>query len=164
MANVPEPRTDNGEHLSRLELVEGGAQTSWNRQVFGQDWGAPLEFDTMLATARVTDTPSRVVQVVLDYVLPSELSEDSSLQEHIHQLVAAADTYYRTEVWPTYPRGTADIDKVIQLFEATEEQQNCTLLHTLRSFSEEDPHNAEKYKDAERIAQILILNEMTLQD
>lgn len=161
MSNVTGP-SDNPEGKEPyLSLVEGVAEDGIDVPLFSQDWGSPIELDAILASARATDSPRAIVQVVLDRVLPTELAENNDVQEFLHQKLASADQYYRNEIWPTYPQGAADIDKVIELYDVTEDYENCTLLHTLRSLGQEDARNAEKYKDAERIAQILIRDEIT---
>lgn len=159
MSNISEPNSEHVDRQPHLKLIEGGFEVGVESTLFSHDWGSPLDMDTMLASVRTTETPGGVVQVVLNRVLPSDLAENNHVQEFVHQMIAAAEDYYTTKIWPTYPRGSADLDQIIELFEATEPYENCTLLHTLRSLSEEDPHGAEKYKDAERIAQLLVLNE-----
>lgn len=161
MSNVTGPYDSPESEPPHLNLVEGLIGDGIDAPVFSQDWGAPVELDEILGAAIKADSPRGMVQVVLDRILPVELAENNEVQEFLHQRLSAADEYYRTKIWSTYPQGTADLDKVVELYDATEAYENCTLLHVLRSLGHEDIHNRDRFKDAERIAQILIRDETT---
>lgn len=144
-----------------LHLIKGEGNNGPEGPFFNQYWGPPQDIDELAdSVSRISrDNPTAVVLTVINATFPYELTENNIFQEELHAEIASAGRYYTEVVWPKYPKETADLDRVTQLFDATEEYHNSTLLHTIRVLQENPKIGRDMLKDAERISQILILQE-----
>ncbi len=82
---------------------------------------------------------------------------DAQLETRAHQeqLLRAVQEYYQTEFFET-PHGTlTDTDKIGELYDATDQYQDCPLLSTIRQFSNEYPGYTRLAHEADRLARVL---------
>ncbi len=154
------PETEAGPPVERdFHLIEGELQVGPTGPFFNHDWGPPLRLRETIELVKRADSPEDIVRTVINQNFPDVLTENNYFQEHMNQALRRAVEHYERVIWPTYRQGSANTDLVIEIYDATEEFENCTLLHALRSVEQDDAVTNTFEKDPERIAQILILEE-----
>lgn len=144
----------------RFELIKNPDMIGPDGPFFNHDFGPPFDLDVALSRAKAAKGPDGIVKTIINNTFPEDIIDNNEFQEHLHKKIGQAFNYFRNVVQPDYPKGYADVDKVVMIYDATDAYENCTLLHTVRCLEQSPDVRDLDARDAERLARILILTEL----
>lgn len=143
-----------------FELISNPEVAGPDGPFFNRDWGIPLDIDQAAAEITSMSSPEAIIESVITHTFPPEYATDKTFQAYVHSSIIEAATHYRTVIHPGYPRHFADTDLIGDLYDLTDDFENCTLLHAIRVLGQNENIDEQSIKEAERLGRLMILGEI----